>query len=678
MPRVSSSMSSKTATPAERAAELRRILDYHLYRYHVLDDPEVSDAEYDRLFDELVALEEANPDLVTPDSPTQRAGAEPSAEFAKSEHLSPMGSLEKVTDENGLRKWADDVRKRLDSDEPVAYVTEPKIDGSAVSLVYENGAFVRGATRGDGIRGEDVSPNLRTIGAIPLRMQLAEGEVPSSVLEVRGEIYLPLSGFRALNERLAAEGKKTAPNPRNAAAGSLRQKNPQITASRPLSIWVHGLGHREGVDFEGHFEALEWLRSRGFRTNPFAGRHESIEEVAEVCREWERRRVELDYEIDGIVIKVDSLAQQRRLGSLHQRPRWARAYKWAPLTAQTKLLNIHIRVGRTGNLNPWAQLEPVEVGGVTISTATLHNEEDINRKDIRKGDLVIVQRAGDVIPQIVGPAGPHKRGTKRFRMPAKCPLCEAEVVKPEGEAMHRCPNRACPSRGLETLIHWVMAAMDIEGVGEQFVRGFWKEGLLRSMPDLYRITAEQLREYEGFGEISAAKAVDAIQRSKEQPFLRVLYGLNIPQVGWVTAQNLARHFGSVDRLISASQEEIQEVEGIGPDRAEAIAEWFSDEENRRLVEELRDLGLTFEAGEAERPVEGPLTGKTYVITGTLERWSREEARAALEAKGAKVGDSVSKKTAGLVVGEEPGSKLEKAKRVGVELLDEKAFERLIA
>ncbi len=671
-------MSSKTATPAERAAELRRILDYHLYRYHVLDDPEVSDAEYDRLFDELVALEEANPDLVTPDSPTQRAGAEPSAEFAKSEHLSPMGSLEKVTDENGLRKWADDVRKRLDSDEPVAYVTEPKIDGSAVSLVYENGAFVRGATRGDGIRGEDVSPNLRTIGAIPLRMQLAEGEVPSSVLEVRGEIYLPLSGFRALNERLAAEGKKTAPNPRNAAAGSLRQKNPQITASRPLSIWVHGLGHREGVDFEGHFEALEWLRSRGFRTNPFAGRHESIEEVAEVCREWERRRVELDYEIDGIVIKVDSLAQQRRLGSLHQRPRWARAYKWAPLTAQTKLLNIHIRVGRTGNLNPWAQLEPVEVGGVTISTATLHNEEDINRKDIRKGDLVIVQRAGDVIPQIVGPAGPHKRGTKRFRMPAKCPLCEAEVVKPEGEAMHRCPNRACPSRGLETLIHWVMAAMDIEGVGEQFVRGFWKEGLLRSMPDLYRITAEQLREYEGFGEISAAKAVDAIQRSKEQPFLRVLYGLNIPQVGWVTAQNLARHFGSVDRLISASQEEIQEVEGIGPDRAEAIAEWFSDEENRRLVEELRDLGLTFEAGEAERPVEGPLTGKTYVITGTLERWSREEARAALEAKGAKVGDSVSKKTAGLVVGEEPGSKLEKAKRVGVELLDEKAFERLIA
>jgi DNA ligase (NAD+) len=671
-------MSSKTTTPEERAAELRRVLDYHLYRYHVLDDPEISDAEYDRLYDELVALEEANPALVTPSSPTQRVGAEPSPEFAKVEHLSPMGSLEKVTDENGLRKWADDVRRRLDSDEPVAYVTEPKIDGSAVSLVYENGVFVRGATRGDGVRGEDVTPNLKTIKAIPLRMQLEHGEAAPSMIEVRGEVYLPLSGFRRLNERLATDGKKIAPNPRNAAAGSLRQKNPQITASRELSIWVHGLGYRDGVAFEGHFEALEWLRARGFRTNPFAARHESIEEVARVCREWERRRVELDYEIDGIVIKVDSLAQQRLLGSLHQRPRWARAYKWAPLTAQTQLLKVHIRVGRTGNLNPWAQLEPVEVGGVTISTATLHNEEDINRKDIREGDLVIVQRAGDVIPQIVGPAGPHRKGTKPFRMPANCPLCGVAVVKPPGEAMHRCPNRACPSRGLETLIHWVMAAMDIEGVGEQFVRRFWNEGLLRSMPDLYRITPEQLQEREGFGEVSARKAVDAIQRSKEQPFMRVLFGLNIPQVGWVTAQNLARHFGSIDRLMAASQEEIQEVDGIGPDRAEAIAEWFADDENRRLVEELRELGLTFEVGEAERPVEGPLTGKTYVITGTLERWSRDEAKAALEAKGAKVGDSVSKKTTGLIVGEEPGSKLEKAKRVGVELLDEATFERLLS
>jgi len=671
-------MSSKTTTPQKRAAELRRLVEHHSHRYYVLDDPEASDAEFDRLFDELVELERQHPALATADSPTQRIGAPPSASFPKVPHLSPMGSLEKVTDEAGLLKWAADVSKRLGTDEPVSFVTEPKIDGSAISLLYEDGIFVRGATRGDGTRGEDVTPNLRTIKSIPLRLRLADGEAPPPVLEVRGEVYLPLSGFNRLNERLVAEGKKTAPNPRNAAAGSLRQKDSRITASRELSIWVHGLGHVEGAQFERHSEAIEWLREHGFRANPFTERHESVEAVARVCREWEKRRVELDYEIDGIVIKVDSLDQQRRLGALHGRPRWARAYKWAPMTAQTRLNKIHIRVGRTGNLNPWASLEPVEVGGVTVSTATLHNEEDINRKEIRERDTVIVQRAGDVIPQVVGPVLPHAKGTRRFRMPKTCPLCDTEIVKPEGEAMHRCPNRACPSRGLETLIHWVMAAMDIERVGEQFVRRFWKEGLLRSMPDLYRLTVERLMEHEGFGEISAAKAIESIERSKEQPFMRVLFGLNIPQVGWVTAQNLARHFGAVDRLMEASQEDIQAVEGIGPDRAEAIAEWFSDEENRRLVAELRELGLTFEAGEAERPAEGPLTGKTYVITGTLERWTREEAAAALEAKGAKVGNSVSGKTAGVVVGEEPGSKLQKAQRTGVPLLTEKDFEALLS
>ena len=671
-------MSSSAIGVRERVEELRGILDYHSYRYYVLDEPELSDADYDRLFDELVALEQEHPDLASSDSPTRRVGAPPAEGFRKVEHLVPMGSLDKVTDEDGVRKWGDDVRKRLESDEAVAYVTEPKIDGSAISLVYENGALVRGATRGDGFRGEDVTVNLRTIRAIPLRMRLPEGEAPPPLLEVRGEVYLGLEAFRRLNVRLAEEGKRTAPNPRNAAAGSLRQKNPEVTASRDLSIWIHGLGRVEGVDFESHSQALAWLRERGFRTNPFVERHESLDTVIRICREWESRRAELDYEIDGIVVKVDSLEQQRRLGALHHRPRWAKAYKWAPMTAQTRLLRIHIRVGRTGNLNPWAQLDPVEVGGVTVSTATLHNEEDINRKDIREGDTVIVQRAGDVIPQVVGPVLPHAKGTKRFRMPERCPLCDTEIVKPEGEAMHRCPNRACPSRGLETLIHWVMAAMDIEGVGEQFVRRFWDEGLLRSMPDLYRITAEQLMEYEGFGEISAAKVVASIERSKAQPFARVLYGLNIPQVGWVTALNLARHFGSVDRLKDATQEQIQEVEGIGPDRAEAIAEWFSEEENRALVEELRALGLTLEAGEAERPVEGPLTGKSYVITGTLERWSREQAKAALEEKGARVGDSVSKKTTGLVVGESPGSKLAKAQRAGVEILDEAAFERLLA
>jgi DNA ligase (NAD+) len=651
----------------KRAAELREVLNRYLYEYHVLDEPSVSDAEYDRLFDELVAIEDANPGLVAPDSPTLRVGAPASGRFEKVQHLEQMGSLEKVTSDEALLKWAEDVRKRLGTDEPVAYVIEPKIDGLAVNLTYEQGLFVRGATRGDGVQGEDVTPNLRTISAIPLRMQ---GQSPPPVVEVRGEVYLPISGFRELNERLAGTSQKLAPNPRNAAAGSLRQKNSAITAERPLSTWIYGTGYAEGLAFEGQFEMLEWLRGRGFRTNPYAERLESIQEVATACIAWEQRRIELDYEIDGIVIKVDSLEQQRRLGALHSRPRWARAFKWAPMTAQTKLLKIHIRVGRTGALNPWAVLEPVEVGGVTVSRATLHNEDDINRKQIREGDIVIVQRAGDVIPQIVGPAGDHLPGTKRFRMPKKCPLCGFDVVKPEGEVMHRCPNRACPSRGLETLINWTGIA-DIDGVGEQTIRLLWDRALVRSLPDLYRLTKEQLLELEGFGEISAGAAIESIQRSKQVPFSRVLLGLNISKVGWVLAQNLARQFGTVDRLTSATQEDVEEVEGFGPDRAELVVEWFADDQNRALVQELRDLGLRFETGEEDKAAEGPLTGSTYVITGTLESMSRENATAALEARGAKITNAVSKKTTGLVVGEEPGaSKLTKAQREGVPLLTE--------
>jgi DNA ligase (NAD+) len=657
-----------------RLDELRAELNHHLYRYHVLDDPEISDAAYDGLYDELKALEDEHPDLITPDSPTQRVGAPASERFQKVEHLTPMGSLEKVTDDESLFKWAEDVRKRLDSDEPVAYVIEPKIDGLAVNLTYEDGLLTRGATRGDGIQGEDVTANLKTIKAIPLRML---GDDAPAVAEVRGEVYLPLSGFRELNERIAELGQKLAPNPRNAAAGSLRQKDSSITASRPLSIWVYGLGAAEGLELGSHWEELEWLREHGFRTNPFAERLESIEEVAKRCREWELRRADLDYEIDGIVIKVDSLEQQAILGALHSRPRWSRAFKWAPMTARTKLDKIAIRVGRTGALNPWAMLEPVQVGGVTVSRATLHNEEDINRKDIREGDLVIVQRAGDVIPQIVGPAGPHAKGTKPFRMPEKCPLCGTKVVKPEGEAMHRCPNRACPSRGLETLINWVQGPADIDGVGEQLMRRLWQLELVRSLPDLYRLSKEQLLVLEGFQEKSASNAIEAIERSKRTPFSRVLLGLNIPDVGWVTAQNLARHFGSIDRIAEASPEEIEEVEGIGPERAEAIAEWFSDNENLRLVGELREF-LRLEAGPEERPVEGPLTGSTYVITGTLEGFSRDEARKALEAKGAKVADSVSKKTTGVIAGEGPGSKLGKAQKAGVPILDEQALKRLLS
>jgi DNA ligase (NAD+) len=659
--------SSKTTTAAARAAELRDVLNRALIAYHVEDQPIMEDAAYDVLFDELVALEEEHPELVTPDSPTRRVGGL-SDKFQKVQHLEPMGSLEKVTTEEGLRKWDDDVRKRLSAGASVAYVLEPKIDGLAVNLTYENGIFVRGATRGDGVQGEDVSPNLRTVRAIPLRL---EGD-PPAVIEVRGEVYLPISGFRALNERLAGTNQKLAPNPRNAAAGSLRQKNSAVTADRPLSIWVYGAGHREGVEFETQFGMLEWLREHGLRTNPFAERLTSIEEVAAACVEWEKRRVELDYEIDGVVVKVDSLDQQRRLGALHSRPRWARAYKWAPMTAVTRLHEIRIRVGRTGALNPWAVLEPVEVGGVTVSRATLHNEDDINRKGIRAGDDVIVQRAGDVIPQVVGPAGPHRRGTKEFRMPTHCPVCGTAIVKPEGEAVHRCPNRACPSRGLETLIDWVYGPADIEGVGEKTMRTLWQKELVRSLPDLYRLRKEQLLELDGFGEISATNAIEQIEASRQRvPFSRVLLGLNISGIGWVLAQNLARHFQTIERLMAATPEEIAEVEGFGPDRAEAVAEWFDDKDNRALVEELRAVGLRLEAGEDERPKEGPLTGSTYVITGTLERFSRDEAKARLEALGAKVTDSVSAKTTGLVVGEEPGaSKLTKAQKAEVTVLSE--------
>ncbi|HKY23777.1 MAG TPA: NAD-dependent DNA ligase LigA [Gaiella sp.] len=667
--------------PSEKAkkkvAELRRLVEHHNYRYHVLDDPDVADAVYDALYDELQALEDEHPELVTADSPTQRVGGAPAAGFRKVDHLLPMGSLEKVTTDEALAKWADDVRKRLGTEEPVAWVIEPKIDGSAISLVYEQGAFVRGATRGDGERGEDVTQNLRTIDAVPLRVRVEDGEAPPALLEVRGEVYFPLSGFARFNEAQAAAGKKEAPNPRNAAAGSLRQLDSRVTADRPLSLWVYGFGAREGEFPESQWTMLQWLRDHGFRTNPHAERLEAIEDVAAACLAWEVRRGELDYEIDGIVIKVDDLDQQRRLGALHGRPRWARAFKWAPTTAVTTLRKIHIRVGRTGALNPWAELEPVHVGGVTVSNATLHNEEDINRKDIREGDMVVVQRAGDVIPQVVGPAGEHRPGTRRFKMPKRCPLCGVDVVKPEGEVMHRCPNRACPSRGLETLIHWVSAAMDIEGVGEQFVRKLWDEGLLRSMPDLYRLTSEQLQELDGYGEISAGRAIASIEASKAQPFSRVLFGLNIPKIGWVLARNLARDFGTVDALMAASQEDLEEAEGIGPDRAELVAEWFAEEENRRLVEELRELGLTMSAGEAERPVEGPLTGQQYVITGTLERWSRDEAKTALEALGAKVSDSVSKKTTGVIAGESPGSKLAKAQKAGVHVLDEAALVALL-
>ena len=589
----------------------------------------------------------------------------------------PLGSLDKVTSEETLLRFAEDVRKRLGTDEPVSYLVEPKIDGLAVSLLYEDGRFVRGATRGDGERGEDVTPNLRTIKAIPLVMREG-GEPPPARIEVRGEVFMPLGGFRKFTEKQAAEGKRAAPTratPRPARSGSSTLRSPppgRSRSGRTASATSKARSSRaSGGSCSGCARTASARipsrsgssRSRRSRERPVSGRR--------VVRSWTTRST-------GSSSRSTRWTSSAGLArSTADRAGRARTSA-APMTAQTKLRGIHIRVGRTGALNPWAELEAVQVGGVTVSNATLHNEDDINRKDLRAGDTVIVQRAGDVIPQVVGPVLPHAKGSRRFRMPAKCPLCDTGIVKPEGEVMHRCPNRACPSRGLETLIHWVQAAMDIEGVGEQFVRRLWDQGLLRSMPDLYRLTPEQLSELEGYGEISSQKAIESIHVSKAQPFSRVLFGLNIPKTGWVLARNLARHFGSVDALLAASQEDLEAVEGIGPDRAELIAEWFADGENRALVEELRSLGLQMSAGEAERPVEGPLTGNQYVITGTLDAWSRDEAKSALEALGAKVSDSVSKKTTGVVAGESPGSKLAKAEKLGVPVLSEDDLRALLS
>ena len=479
----------------------------------MLDEPSVDDATYDRHYDELVELEREHPELVAPDSPTQRVGAPPSDRFQKVRHATPMGSLEKVTTDEAIRKWAEDVAKRLGTDEPVAFVLEPKIDGLAINLTYENGVFVRGATRGDGEEGEDVTVNLRTIPTVPLRML---GDDVPALVEVRGEVYMPLSGFRRAERAARRRREEGRPEPAQRRRRSLRQK--RLVDHGAAAVERLGLRRRrsDGVELASHRETLDWLARPRLPDQP-------ARRAARVGRGGRKGLPRLgtpppalDYEIDGIVIKVDALDQQRRLGALHQRPRWARAFKWAPMTAVTRLEKIAIRVGRTGALNPWAILEPVEVGGVTVSRATLHNEEDINRKQIREGDDVVIQRAGDVIPQIVGPAGAHRPGTHEFRMPERCPLCDTPIVKPEGEVMHRCPNRACPSRGLESLINWVQAAADIEGVGEQFVRRLWDLGLVRSIPDLYRLTKEQLLELDGFQERSASNVIESIELSRRR------------------------------------------------------------------------------------------------------------------------------------------------------------------
>jgi DNA ligase (NAD+) len=669
---------------AERAAELRRRLEHHNHRYYVLDDPEISDPEYDDLLRELIGLEEEHPDLRTPDSPSQRVGAKPLGAFGEVRHPQPMLSLANARDEDELRAWEQRVRNLLTRqgvpEREIEYVTEPKIDGLAISLVYEHGVLARGATRGDGEIGEDVTQNLRTIGAIPLRITEAR-DAPPPLVEVRGEIYLPLADFARLNEQQAAAGQRTFANPRNSAAGSLRQLNPQVTRSRPLSIWCYGIGASEGLDHTTHYESIEWLRAHGFKVNQDVERHGDIDSVLAACRRWEERREDLDYEIDGVVIKINDYETQNLLGVVGREPRWAIAFKFAPTTAVTKLVEIGVNVGRTGNLIPYAILEPVQVSGVTVGKATLHNEEDLARKDIREGDQVVVMRAGDVIPQVVSPVTQRRDGSEQpYVPPERCPACGTRTVKPEGEVWTRCPNRKdCPGQILQALKHFTSkGAMDIEGFGEKLVYRFFDEGLVRSLPDVYRLTVERLEPLEGFQRKSAENLVNAIDRSKGQPFNRVLYALGIPGIGYVNARTLASRFGSIDQLMEAGAGEIEEVEGIGPILAATIRDTLDEPRNQQLIDELRGIGLQFEQERTVGDGAAPLAGKTFVLTGTLEGMTREEATARIEELGGKVTGSVSRKTDYVVAGEDPGTKLDKAQELERPVIDEAELTRVLS
>jgi DNA ligase (NAD+) len=673
-------MSASEGERSTRAEILRRELAEHNRRYYVLDDPVIGDDEYDALLDELREIEEAHPELRTPDSPTQRVGAPPLDRFERVEHAEPMLSLANARNEEELRAWETRLHNRLDALDIEAaefsYTTEPKIDGLAISLTYEDGMLVRGATRGNGRIGEDVTRNLRTIGAIPLRIEGAPG-----LVEARGEVYLPIADFRALNERRAEAGEPAFANPRNSAAGSIRQLDPALAAERPLSIWIYGIGAAPRLDLASHSEEVEWLAERGFKVNPDTEHHPGIDSVVRRCRWWEERRDDLEYEIDGVVVKVDERALWRELGVVGREPRWAIAWKFAPTTATTKLLDVVWNVGRTGHLVPFAMLEPVHVGGVTVSTATLHNEEDLARKDVRVGDEVVVMRAGDVIPQVVAPLVQRRpKGTRRIKPPLKCPACSTSIVKPEDSVFSICPNRAgCPGQSFQHVKHFVSkGAMDIDGLGEKQAMRFLREGLIEDVADIYELSEETLSGLGGFGETSARNLVAAIEASRSRPFKRVLYALGLPGVGYVTAEALADHFGSIDALHEADPERIEEVEGVGPIMAVQIAESLADERTWALVEKLRTKGLRLEQDASERHVTGgSLEGRTLVLTGTLPELTREEAGALIKAAGGKVVNSVSKKTDYVVAGENPGSKLAKAEKLGTEILDEAGLRALL-
>jgi DNA ligase (NAD+) len=651
--------------------ELRDLINHHDYRYYVLDDPEVSDVEYDELMRELRALEEEFPEFVTPDSPTQRVSGRPTELFAPAQHRVPMLSLDNAFSWEELEAWGKRVERQVGKQSD--FVCELKIDGLAVALTYEDGAYVRGATRGDGRVGDDITANIRTIRSVPMRLR---DEKPPPLLEVRGEVYLPVKAFERLNQDLAEREQKVFSNPRNAAAGSLRQKDPSITASRPMRLWCHGVGAVEGRRFDRHSSILGYLQEAGLPVAPQTERMATLEEVFAFCERWQKDRHSIDYEIDGVVVKVDQIALQEELGATSHAPRWAIAYKFPPEERTTLLRKIDVHTGRTGIVTPFAQLEPVFVGGVTVTTATLHNEDEVKRKDVREGDTVIVRRAGDVIPEVVGPVLPKRPPNARpWRFPKKCPSCGTPLVRKEGEAYRRCPNKkGCPSQNIEWLFAFASrGAMDIETLGYKTGMLLIDMGWVKDPADVYSLTREHLAQLPGFKEKKIDNLLSAIEGSKDRPLWRLLVALNIPHVGSHVAQVLARAFPSVVRLKEATVEDLVAVEEIGPEIAQSVHDWFHDSTNRKLLERLAAAGVRTEDPEPEAAPDGPLSGTTIVITGGLESLSRSDAERAAQEAGARVASGVSKKTDFVVVGENPGSKYERAVQLGVETVDEKAF-----
>lgn len=668
---------------AARVAELRGLIEDAGYRYYVLDEPTVEDAVYDDWMRELEALEAVHPKLADPASPTHRVGGEPLDGFEEYTHREPMLSLSNARGDDELTDWDRRARATIAqeglTDRPVRYVIEPKIDGLAISLTYEGGVFVRGATRGNGVTGEDVTANLRTIRSIPLRLR-NEVEAPASI-EVRGEVYLPLDAFIALNERRAEAGEPTFANPRNSAAGSIRQLDPALAAERPLAIWCYALGAVDGLELDSQSEIHTWLRAAGFPVNPEIQVVDDVAAAGAEARRWEERRNDLNYDIDGAVIKIDDLTLQRQMGAVGRAPRWAVAYKFAPTTATTTLNDIQVNVGRTGALVPFAVLEPVSVGGVTVGMATLHNQEDIARKGLMIGDTVTIQRAGDVIPQVVGPLEAERDGSEvAFAMPDDCPSCGTPLESPDDEVLLRCPNAVCPAQALQRLEHFVSrGALDIEGLGEKTLARFFDLELVRDAGDIY-LLAERRAEIlalEGFKETSVDNLLAAIESSKEIPWPRVLFGLGIRHVGAVTAEAITEVLPSLESLASADASQIVAADGVGDTVAAAVIAFFGAPANRDLVTRLADAGLTTEVEQADDDGPRPLAGCTVVLTGGLEAFTRDQAKRAVIAAGAKVTSSVSGKTSFVVAGRDPGSKRDKAESLGVPVIDEAGLERAL-